>query len=405
MASKGITLFRCTGTKTTQWNGWVEQRAGKVYMCTEFGQVGGKLQQSEREVLSTGNKGDYLTKATHDMEKKWRDKQDKEGYSPSQETVAAHSATHTITTVLPMLANSVVFTATQEIKNMALPCFVQAKIDGFRCVAHLLPTGTVELMSRTNIPYLGFATIRTALQALCTQLLQQEAGTFGSAGLYIDGELYIEGMEFNTLSGLIKRGQHHEDHDVADMVLVVFDCVDTHAITTPFAQRTAYLERLLAQAAPCLSKLDTQTVATAPAMREALARYIAQGYEGIMLRTLDGPYVLGKRSNHLLKYKLFEEKEFEIVSYKEGQGADSGTVVWECQTPGKQPLRFSVRPTGTHQARAAFFQDAHVYVGQFLTVKFQELSENGVPRFPVGKTIRPVFDFQPPAPKKVKKTK
>lgn len=395
----GKTLFRSTGTAETRWNGWVEQRNDKIYICTEFGQVGGKLRQSEREITETGNKASLLEKATHDIEKKWRDKQSKEGYNVySSGSAAAAVAATQKQNVLPMLANSVVINPNQSVKNMALPCYVQPKVDGFRMVAHLGSDGTVDLMSRTNIPYIGFKTIRTALQNLGPQLVHE---MYGRQGLYLDGELYIDGMDFGQLSGLIKRGQHHAEHDVAALQFIIFDCFDLAALETPFQDRTVFLDHFLKDGPPCLQQLPTKLVPNADHMREEMTRYLAAGYEGIMLRSIHGPYVLGKRSNHLLKHKLFLDAEYPIVGFKEGQGGDSGTVVWECQAG---PHRFHVRPMGTHAERETLFQKASTYIGQYLTVKFQELSKDGVPRFPTGKGIRGPVDFTP-SPAKKKKTK
>ena len=60
--------------------------------------------------------------------------------------------------------------------------------------------------------------------------------------------------------------------------------------------------------------------------------------------------------------------------------------MWECQTPDGQT--FAVRPTGTHEERKVLFENGDEYIGQQLTVKYQELTDEGIPRFPVGIAIR-----------------
>ena len=87
-----------------------------------------------------------------------------------------------------------------------------------------------------------------------------------------------------------------------------------------------------------------------------------------------------------MKYKEFLESEYPIVDFKEAVGRDAGTVIWECETP--EGRRFSVRPRGTQEARREWFARGASLVGKQLTVIYQELSEMGVPRFPVGKAIR-----------------
>jgi DNA ligase-1 len=47
-----------------------------------------------------------------------------------------------------------------------------------------------------------------------------------------------------------------------------------------------------------------------------------------------------------------------------------------------------VRPRGTHEDRADLFKDGDSYIGKKLTVRYQELTEDGIPRFPVGIAFR-----------------
>jgi len=47
-----------------------------------------------------------------------------------------------------------------------------------------------------------------------------------------------------------------------------------------------------------------------------------------------------------------------------------------------------VRPTGPLEWRRHLLQDAKTLIGKKLTVCFQEYTDQGVPRFPVGKCIR-----------------
>ena len=49
---------------------------------------------------------------------------------------------------------------------------------------------------------------------------------------------------------------------------------------------------------------------------------------------------------------------------------------------------FHVRPRGSRDLRREWFKDLKNIVGKELTVRFQELSEDGVPIFPVGVVIR-----------------
>ena len=114
-----------------------------------------------------------------------------------------------------------------------------------------------------------------------------------------------------------------------------------------------------------------------------------EGYEGIMLRNIEGLYRCNFRSHDLQKYKEFMESEYEIVGAKEGDGRDKGTVIWVCKN--EEGKEFSVRPRGTIEMRKEWFENSQEYIGGMLTVIYQELSEMGIPRFPVGKSVRDGF--------------
>jgi DNA ligase-1 len=114
--------------------------------------------------------------------------------------------------------------------------------------------------------------------------------------------------------------------------------------------------------------------------------FTTQGNEGTIIRNKDGIYKLNHRSSDLQKYKSFQDDEYEIIGFKEGTNTDEGCVIWECKTPNG--LEFSVRPRGTKEQRTEWFDNGESYIGSLLTVRYQELTDDGIPRFPVGIAIR-----------------
>jgi len=63
----------------------------------------------------------------------------------------------------------------------------------------------------------------------------------------------------------------------------------------------------------------------------------------------------------------------------------NGTAIWICQVGSHT---FSVRPEGTLEVRRKFLQDQGNYIGKQLTVRYQNLTTLGIPRFPVGVVVR-----------------
>jgi DNA ligase-1 len=112
---------------------------------------------------------------------------------------------------------------------------------------------------------------------------------------------------------------------------------------------------------------------------------VLNGYEGVMVRNCDSLYKSGYRSKDLQKYKEFIDDEFEIVGGQEATGEDKGTVIFECMS---KKCVFSVRPRGSREFRRQMWENLQTYIGKKLTVRYQNLSELGVPRFPVGISVR-----------------
>lgn len=375
------TLYR----EQRQWRIWVEESGNKVYLCTEYGTVGGKLVQAKREITECGREDSLVEKGHQQANKKWEDKKNRENYTETQNDGPVTKKHKTEEAVLPMLADKVAI-KDNGLKNMPLPCHAQPKLDGFRCVTHV---HRGKMTSRTNKNFLGLAGLRNALCSTLKERLSE--GVFGSGDFYLDGELFVEGGDFNKLSSVIKPAQHHDDYDPPEINYHIYDCFDLHHMDTPFSKRIETLRSILGDLSDRIHCVPTGIVNNVEEMHREMQLCLEMGHEGLMLRNSSSPYVLRKRSKHLQKFKEFHDAEFRIVGYKEGKGIDAGTIIFECVVDDNV---FSVRPKGTLKHRKDMFENGDSFVGKMLTVTYQELSEKGVPRFPVGKIIRPDFDYK-----------
>jgi ATP-dependent DNA ligase len=226
-------------------------------------------------------------------------------------------------------------------------------------------------------------------------------------------------MPFEELAGLIKK-KKITDSDVERLKKVkyhVYDIYDKMNENMPYSERMGVLasavrrcgcvandafsagvaaNRVLRSAATTVVATEeagavvvlvrTEKVAALSDFRRLFAEFVEAGYEGIMLRNAVGVYRANYRSNDLQKYKEFMEDEYRIIDFKEGEGRDAGAVIWVCETAdGKE---FTARPRGTMEQRREWFNDGESYIGKNLTVVYQELTEDGKPRFPVGKALR-----------------
>ena len=116
------------------------------------------------------------------------------------------------------------------------------------------------------------------------------------------------------------------------------------------------------------------------------ALFVGESYEGMMVRNQNSSYKFKYRSYDLQKVKRFVDSEYKIIGGKDGSGREAGLVVFKCIT--SDGLEFDVRPRGSHEERARIFKNLEDYVDKYLTVRYQELTDDGRPRFPVGIAVR-----------------
>lgn len=374
--------------KTRVWQATVfsfTQNSTMAMSVIQHGMYGGKLQIDTREYtvgknIGKKNETTPLEQCLSEVEKKWRDKIEKESYAETPHETPTSSSALSLSgkKVFPMLANKYEPDSSTKKKNgIVYPCFVQPKLDGLRCVVYLEANGRPVYQSRTG----GIFLVLEHLDEAILSILRDSPNTI------LDGELYTTKIPFEELAGLIKKKALTTEEDQYRIQHVQYHVYDIVQGETTFSERLAKLQELTERCDPrFICQVPTDIVVSVEAFKEKFGEYVEAGYEGIMLRNSGGLYKENYRSNDLLKYKEFFEAEYPIVAYREATGRDAGTVIWECETP--EGRRFCVRPRGSLEARRKWFETAKSIVGKQLTVIYQELSEMGVPRFPVGKAIR-----------------
>jgi ATP-dependent DNA ligase len=363
--------------KQKVWSVDVEVRGAVSVIVTTHGYVGSKQVVAERAVtvgknLGKSNATTPHTQAVSEATALWAKKKDA-GYverssvsdSVSDSVVDGTDATAALPCYAPMLAHD----WHKRGKSIVYPCFAQRKLDGVRCVAVV----GVGLFSRNGKP----------MSAHLTHIAADVAGL--PAGVVLDGELYSDDLSFQEVVGLVKKKTLVEG-DAAKVSKIFLFVYDTIRAGTN-AERNAFLTTLFAaHALPNLRLLDTDVCRGKDDVASLHATYVAEGYEGLILRNTAASYAAGQRSVGLQKYKEFEDAEYTVVGFKEGEGSETGCVIWICVT--EEGKEFSVRPRGTREERTEAYGHATDRVGKALTVRFQELTDAGIPRFPVGIEFR-----------------
>lgn len=246
-----------------------------------------------------------------------------------------------------------------------------------RCLAHI-KNGEVKFTSRKNKEF-------NTLNHIETDLLN----VFGGQDLILDGEIFHPDLPLQGIISRLKREKtDRKDLESTKLQYWVYDIVWNN---TPYSERYKFLcqyTKTVFILAPHLKAVETILLANENELIQFNEHNLGLGFEGSMVRSLNGLYVPDTRSNDLLKYKdfTFQEEEFVIVGGHEAMGRDEGSVVFECETKaGKQ---FSVRPKGTLEQRRYWFRTLEELKGKLLTVKFAEWTPDGLPFHPTGLLIR-----------------
>ena len=363
--------------KRKRWEVSVEERDGHGYITVKHGYDGGKQVVNERAVTSGKNLGKKNATTPYqqsvlEARALWKKKMDA-GYAA--EEVKAEKAEHTVAAFKPpspMLAHDF----NKRGKDMVFPCYAQRKLDGVRCLA----ASGQGLFSRNGKPLSAHL-----------KHIQQDVDKL-QVNTVLDGELYSDCLTFQEIVGLVKKATLAEGDDIKmkSIYLYVYDAVLCEPLTNE--QRNAWLKNIFQRHSfSALKLLPTVTCASKEHVGELHAAYVAEGYEGLMLRNMDGLYSVGHRSKDLQKFKLFEDDEFVVCGYKAGDGSEQDCVIWQCLT--SENKHFFVRPCGTHEERKTALLKADSMVSRMYTVRYQELTDDGIPRFPVGVGFRDL-DFE-----------
>lgn len=133
---------------------------------------------------------------------------------------------------------------------------------------------------------------------------------------FCDGELYNKGIPFQTIQSIVMERKKIDLNEKKRLKYNIFAVGSGRASTASMIismeqidwNRYKYLEPVK------YSTIENNSVAI---YSEMLKMY-DDGYEGLMLRSPDVPYVY-KRSNDLLKAKPFKEASFVIVGFEKGK--------------------------------------------------------------------------------------
>ena len=355
---------------------WTIQVDGNVITST-WGEIGGK-QQSTTDIISEGKnigKANETTpeeQAVKEAQSAWEKKLKKDYVETLEKLDAGETSALIAGGIIPMTAHRY----DKHPHKIEFPAYAQPKLDGHRCIAIIDKDGKCTLWSRSRKPILSMPHIIAELESKSLK------------NVTFDGELYNHDYrdKFEELTSLIRPDEAREGY--TEVQYHVYDTVSNGE----FAIRTMKLTaQLFSTYNEYVKVVDTAMVEDEAELLTEFKQWLADGYEGAMVRNLGSLYV-NKRSYDLQKIKEFDDAEFKVVGVTEGRGKLKGHGIFICEveTAGNGPNEtFNAKIVGDTSNLKRYLDHPKEVIGKIVTIQFQGYTNKaGVPRFPVALRLR-----------------
>lgn len=348
------------------------------------------------------NETTHYTQAVSEVQSKIAS-QIRAGYGPDPQK-AKISSSSTLGSGIPqcMLANKYHPTGAQKssktLKQMKIEgkkIIVQRKYDGNRCLA-LVKNNNGKI---TTTLFTRKGDIMPVQLAHVVADISAAASVYGLQGeLVLDGELYCDPtiMSFNVLNGLIKRQTATKEQEAQRKAIKL----NLYDVMTPdgYEVRKEIIKKFSSNNVQVVE--SKEIIATDENIQTELEKYLAEGYEGLMIRVLGIGYE-NKRSWQLVKCKLFEDREFRLIDFIEDiRTGFVGTFVLELpekllkelgkplvDANGKPITDFKAGASGQSvEDRTYMLQRPEEFLGKMATVEY--FGWDYRPRFGKFKSVR-----------------
>jgi ATP-dependent DNA ligase len=354
------TIYKKTKTGATQE--WTIEVVGNKYR-THSGQVGGIITTNEWTIVYGKNTGKL--NETTDKEQTMKEavaKRTKKLESGYFENIKHINKTQYFE---PMLASK-----WEDSKDkITYPIYSQAKLDGIRCIVTsegMFSRNGKEIISAPHI----FESLKPLFQT--------------NPQLIFDGELYADKFanDFNKIVSLVKKTKPTDADLKESKKNIEYHIYDLPSSDKNFVHRAYDLGILFetrSELHPHCKLVDTRKVEDENSVMEQYELLVDAGYEGQILR-LDKKYE-NKRSKSLLKHKSFIDEEYTIVDVCEGEGNKTNMVGYMTfKTADGKPFKSNVK--ATFEESEEMFRNRKQLIGKQATIKYFNLTPDGIPRFP-----------------------
>ncbi|HEX8962426.1 MAG TPA: DNA ligase [Rhodocyclaceae bacterium] len=188
----------------------------------------------------------------------------------------------------------------------------------------------------------------------------------------LDGELWLERGRFDELSGIVRKTKPVD----AEWRRVVYMVFELPGGAGSFTERRARMDSVVASAGiSWLGVVEQIRVKDRRELAAKLDEVVGSGGEGLVLHRAAAPYAAG-RTGDLLKMKPWMDAEATVVGYEPGRGRLAGlTGALRMRTPDGREFRLG-------SGLSDRFRRHPPELGAIVTYRYQQLTKDGLPRFP-----------------------
>lgn len=343
----------------------------KVFIEKSFGLINGKMRTNKEEIKQVKSQDTKLNQAIFMAKRIWLNKIQTDLFKEIMEDEKSDFSIEK--DFRPQLAKTYDIDKTKLI----FPISAQKKYDGNRAILYRDKNDNIVMDTRNGHRYLDES----------VQFITSEYKDLPK-NIILDGELYIPNMSFQELQSIVrlkKKPNCNKLNDFKRLKFYTFDIIYLDEPNLIFSDRYNRLEKIVSDKNNTIL-VENDVINSKEDIKTFHDKYIEEGYEGIILRNMNKKYGINKRNGDLLKYKYFVDSEYKIIGMKIEINNEIEYPMWICET--EQGKQFTCRPTGTNEYKINLLKNYKKYLGKLLTVKYQELSDDGIPRFGIGKSIR-----------------
>lgn len=267
---------------------------------------------------------------------------------------------------------------------------VTEKLDGIRCIA-ICTDKEVTLYTRQGKLIEGCNEIESSLKQIRDYM---------ETDIVLDGELLADGCDYTTVYKETTKRIKNKNTTKTGVHYTIFDIIEYEEFceqkcTMPYYERLEVLYDIFkyfdnGNRLPSLELIKALYMGSdIKRLLELLDIYRNNGAEGLMVNLVDGMYEF-KRSKNILKVKVMQTADLEIVGFEEGQGKNKGKL-------GALLVNYKGNIVGVGSGfsdydREYIWNNKEQYLGKIAEIQYFEVTKDKTGaeslRFPVWKHLR-----------------